>query len=189
MNYPDSRHCQRERHRATSLLESVTFVFALCLQRVPGGGGGGTSTQSKRHGWNPALLSSSYPLPKRHTLKFPVLLHCSVSSSRHPLPSAVHRRRQQDLQRLLERPAAAPEELQHLLPGCQHSQWGEWFRSPYILSYLNILLLVFFFCVLLRQIKNLNFQKLTIFLKPRHKWSNTIIEFNVFKSGNNILPG
>ncbi|TKS79533.1 Receptor-type tyrosine-protein phosphatase mu [Collichthys lucidus] len=31
---------------------------------------------------------------------------------------------QQDLQRLLERPSAASEKLQHLLPGCQHSQRG-----------------------------------------------------------------
>ena len=103
------------------LLESVNFVRVLCLQCVPGGGGGGTSTQSTGHGRNPALLPSSHSLPERHAPKLAVLLHRSVPRRRHPLAPALHCGGQQDLQRLLERSSAASEELQHLLPGCQHS--------------------------------------------------------------------
>lgn len=105
-------------------LESFHSVCILCLQCVPGGGGGGTSTQSTRHSRNPALLPSSHSLPERHAPELPVLLHCSVPCSWHPLATAFHCGGQQDLQRLLERPSAASEKLQYLLPGCQHSQRG-----------------------------------------------------------------
>lgn len=115
-------------------LESVNSVCVLCLQCVPGGGGGGTSTQSTRNSRNPALLPSSHSLPKRHAPKLPVLLHCSVPRRRHPLAAALHCGRQQDLQRLLECPSAASEKLQHLLPGCQHSQRGGCFGSFYFYS-------------------------------------------------------
>ncbi len=106
------------------LSESIYSVCILCLQCVPGGGGGGTSTQSTRHSRNPALLPGPHSLPERHASKLPVLFHCSVPRRRHPLAAAVHCGGQQDLQRILERPSAASEKLQHLLPGCEHSQRG-----------------------------------------------------------------
>lgn len=106
----------------------LILFSVLCLQRVPGGGGGGTSTQSTRHSRNPALLPSSHSLPECHAAKLAVLLHRSVPRRRHPLATAIHCGRQQDLQRLLERPSAASEELQHLLPGRQYRQRGGCFR-------------------------------------------------------------
>lgn len=106
----------------------LILFSVLCLQCVPGGGGGGTSTQSTRNGRNPALLPSSHSLPECHAAKLAVLLHRSVPRSRHPLATAIHRGRQQDLQRLLERPSPASEKLQHLLPGRQHRQRGGCFR-------------------------------------------------------------
>lgn len=111
---------------------SLFILFSVPrLQRLPGGGGGGTSTQSARRGWNPALLPSSHSLPECHAAELPVLLHRSVPRCRHPLAAAVHCGRQQDLQRLLERPSASSEKLQHLLPGCQQCQRGGCFRlSP-----------------------------------------------------------
>lgn len=114
-------------------LESVNSVCILCLQCIPGGGGGGTSTQSTRNSRNPALLPSSHSLPERHAPKLPVLLHCSVPRRWHPLAPALHCGGQQDLQRLLERPSAASEKLQRLLPGCQHSQRGRCFWSFYFI--------------------------------------------------------
>lgn len=106
----------------------LILFSVLCLQCVPGGGGGGTSTQSTRHSRNPALLPSSHSLPECHAVKLTVLLHRTVPRSRHPLTTAVHCGRQQDLQRLLERPPAPSEKLQHLLPGRQYRQRGGCFR-------------------------------------------------------------
>lgn len=113
--------CKRPRLAFWNLFILFCILF---LQCVPGGGGGGTSTQSKRHSRNPPLLPSSHSLPERHAAELPILLHCSVPCRRHPLTTAIHCGGQQDLQRLLERPSAASEKLQHLLPGCQHSQRG-----------------------------------------------------------------
>lgn len=110
-------------------------LCVLCLQCIPGGGGGGATTQGTGHSGDPALLPGSHPLPECHAAELTVLLHRSVPCRGHPLTTAVHRGRQQNLQRLLERPPAASEKLQHLLPGCQHCQRGaccSWCFSSYV---------------------------------------------------------
>ena len=146
-------------------LECASSFCVLSFQCVPGGGGGRTSTQSTRHGRDPTLLPSSHSLPERHAPQLAVLLYCSVPRHRHPLPTAVHCGRQQDLQRLLERPTAASEKLQHLLPGCQHSQRGGCFFSDILISYKfklsvafkqpssDAILCAFILCYLAHQLK------------------------------------
>lgn len=128
----NSPHCQHlffKKWPNFPVVGGSSSCFLSCvLQCVPGGGGGGTSTQSAGDSRNPTLLPSSHSLPECHAAELAVLLHRAVPGGGHPLATAVHRGRQQDLQRLLERPSAAPEKLQHLLPGRQHRQRGGCFR-------------------------------------------------------------
>lgn len=95
----------------------------LSVSQCISGCGGGREAQTSTRWWgrDPALLPHPCPLPERNITQLQVLLHSRVPFWGNPVPSAFHSGGQQNLQWLLECTTTSPQELQCLLPGCQHS--------------------------------------------------------------------
>lgn len=94
-------------------------------QCVPGGGSGGSQAEGAAGSRDGGVLRRAHQLPERLHPQLSPLLCRRAAANHRGLHALVHHRRQQDLQRLLERAALTRQELQHLLPSPEQSQWGE----------------------------------------------------------------